>query len=257
MTAQLIPVFNGTINNELALLCDARDLYDFLNVRRDFSTWIKGRIADYKFIENQDYILIHQFGGTKGRGGDRRSKDYHLTLDTAKELAMVERNEKGRQIRRYFIECEKQLRQQNEHPAPKTSRRTSEPLTPNDAHNLNHLVTIMSSQFRRDASWSRGIWYALRRATGVPSPELFSVSDLPALAEECRRVIQITSAVKEMIVRIETEAVRRIIRNKEECSLVVGQLQREYDSIDLDSGMQQLERFERLALERLEQRTAN
>ncbi|EGX8498286.1 phage antirepressor Ant, partial [Escherichia coli] len=72
--------------------------------------WVKERIAEYGFVESLDYILICQNGQTKGRGGDRRSKDYHLTLDTAKELAMVERNEKGRQIRRYFIECEKKLR---------------------------------------------------------------------------------------------------------------------------------------------------
>lgn len=59
-----------------------------------FAHWVKERIAEYGFIESQDYILICQNGQTKGRGGDRRSKDYHLTLDTAKELAMVERNEK-------------------------------------------------------------------------------------------------------------------------------------------------------------------
>ncbi|HFP4430940.1 antA/AntB antirepressor family protein [Escherichia coli] len=111
MTSQLIPVFDVTINNEPVLLCNARDLHEFLEVRRDFSTWIKNRITEYGFAVDVDYILVHQNGGIKGRGGDRRSKDYHLTLDTAKELAMVERNEKGRQIRRYFIECEKKLRQ--------------------------------------------------------------------------------------------------------------------------------------------------
>ncbi len=64
------------------------------------------------FIENQDYILLSNLGKqTSGRGCHNR-KEYHLTLDTAKELAMVERNEKGRQVRRYFIECEKRLRQQ-------------------------------------------------------------------------------------------------------------------------------------------------
>ncbi|EFX2455764.1 phage antirepressor Ant [Shigella sonnei] len=110
MASQLIPVFNGTISNETTLLVNARDLHEFLEVRRDFSTWIKNRITEYGFAVDVDYILVHQNRGIKGLGGDRRSKDYHLTLDTAKETAMVERNEKGRQIRRYFIECEKKLR---------------------------------------------------------------------------------------------------------------------------------------------------
>ncbi|WP_109552257.1 antA/AntB antirepressor family protein [Escherichia coli] len=110
MTSQLIPVFNGTIANETALLCNARDLHAFLGVKKVFAAWITNRISEYKFIENQDYILLSNLGKqTSGRGGHNR-KDYHLTLDTAKETAMVERNEKGRQIRRYFIECEKKLR---------------------------------------------------------------------------------------------------------------------------------------------------
>ena len=110
MTRQLIPVFNGTIANETTLLVNARDLHTFLGVGKRFASWITERIAEYGFVENQDYILVSPNREIKGRGGDRRSKDYHLTLDTAKELAMVERNEKGRQIRRYFIECEKKLR---------------------------------------------------------------------------------------------------------------------------------------------------
>ncbi|EKP9450296.1 antA/AntB antirepressor family protein, partial [Escherichia coli] len=97
--------------NETALLCNARDLHAFLGVKKVFAAWITNRISEYEFIENQDYILLSNLGKqTSGRGGHNR-KDYHLTLDTAKELAMVERNEKGRQIRRYFIECEKKFRQ--------------------------------------------------------------------------------------------------------------------------------------------------
>ncbi|EFV3498578.1 phage antirepressor Ant [Salmonella enterica] len=115
MATQLIPVFNGTINNEPVLLCDARELHTFLGVGKVFAAWITARIAEYEFVENQDYTL------TFSKTGKRQNvlcKDYHLTLDTAKELAMVERNEKGRQIRRYFIECEKQLRQQSQQPVP-------------------------------------------------------------------------------------------------------------------------------------------
>ncbi len=89
------------------------DLHAFLGVGKVFAAWITSRIAEYGFTENQDYILLSKTGKQslgKARGGHNR-KDYHLTLDTAKELAMVERNEKGRQIRRYFIKCEKKLRE--------------------------------------------------------------------------------------------------------------------------------------------------
>lgn len=110
MNAQLIPVFNGTISNETALLVNARDLHTFLDVGKRFASWIVERIAEYGFVENQDFMIISQVREKIGRG--RPAKDYHLTLDTAKELAMVERNKKGRQVRRYFIECEKRLRQQ-------------------------------------------------------------------------------------------------------------------------------------------------
>lgn len=108
-TAQqhLIPTFDGIINGERQLLVNARDLHAFLEVGRDFSNWIKARIFDYDFMENQDFVVFAKIG--ENPNGGRPSTDYHLTLDMAKELAMVERSEKGKQARRYFIDCEKRL----------------------------------------------------------------------------------------------------------------------------------------------------
>ncbi len=104
-TTVLVPVFTGSIQNQPVQLCNARDLHAFLEVGRDFATWVKDRIAEYGFAEGDDYppVLGNR---SDGRAGKRRT-EYHLTLDMAKELAMVERNEKGRQVRRYFIECER------------------------------------------------------------------------------------------------------------------------------------------------------
>ncbi|HEY3983053.1 MAG TPA: antA/AntB antirepressor family protein [Cedecea sp.] len=118
MANQLIPVFNGSISNETALLCDARNLHTFLEVGRDFSNWIRERISEYELAANLDYII---FTPNLAKTPGRRRKEYHLTLDTAKELAMVERNDKGRQIRRYFIECEKRLRENHCHSISSTS----------------------------------------------------------------------------------------------------------------------------------------
>ncbi|ECZ2990399.1 phage antirepressor Ant [Campylobacter coli] len=82
----------------------ARDLYFFIDAKRQFANWINERIENYDFIEKQDYIIELVY--TKGRP----RKEYYITLDMAKELCMVENNEKGRQARRYFIECEKRLK---------------------------------------------------------------------------------------------------------------------------------------------------
>jgi len=106
----LINVTKKTIGDEEINSVDARELHEFLEVGKDFSNWIKDRINRYDFVQNQDFIVFAG-NGVKPSGGRSRI-EYALTIDMAKELSMVERNEKGKQARQYFIECEKKTRQQ-------------------------------------------------------------------------------------------------------------------------------------------------
>ncbi|MCX6180980.1 MAG: antA/AntB antirepressor family protein [Bacteroidetes bacterium] len=87
----------------------ARELHSFLGSRKDFTSWVKMRIAKYGLRENEDYFLLTKLGEQSPKGGHNKV-DYLVTADCAKELAMVEGTEKGRQARQYFIECEKQLK---------------------------------------------------------------------------------------------------------------------------------------------------
>ena len=87
----------------------ARDLHSFLESKQDFSTWIKNRIDKYDLVENVDYAVFHKF--MENPNGGRPQIEYALTVDAAKELSMVEGNEKGKQARRYFIECERKLKE--------------------------------------------------------------------------------------------------------------------------------------------------
>lgn len=109
MTTELVPVFAGEIAGVSVQLVDARLLHGFLEVGRRYASWITERIEEYGFVQDQDFLVSQNREIKSGRGGDRRSKDYHITIGMAKELAMVERNDKGREVRRYFIECERQL----------------------------------------------------------------------------------------------------------------------------------------------------
>jgi phage anti-repressor protein len=104
---ELIPVYQ---NEKQERLVDARELHEFLEVGRDFTTWIKDKINKYDFIENYDYAVVFTKSGENPLGGRPRT-DYILQMDMAKEVAMVENNERGKQVRRYFIEVEKRYRE--------------------------------------------------------------------------------------------------------------------------------------------------
>lgn len=88
---------------------NARDLHSFLGSKQQFADWIKTRINQYGFIENQDYVILASENYEASWGGKNRV-EYALTIDMAKELSMVERSDKGKQARRYFIACEKGLK---------------------------------------------------------------------------------------------------------------------------------------------------
>lgn len=94
------------VNEDDERLVNARELHEFLNNRRQFANWIKQRIEQYGFKENKDFITENSFSQICEKGV-RPQINYAITLDMAKELAMVENNEKGKEAREYFINVEK------------------------------------------------------------------------------------------------------------------------------------------------------
>lgn len=97
----------GQIGDGMIQTTDGRQLHAYLENGDKFAGWIADRIRQYGFTENVDFVT-YSANSEKGRP----SKEYALSLDMAKELAMVERNEKGKQARRYFIECERKAKAQ-------------------------------------------------------------------------------------------------------------------------------------------------
>ena len=98
---QLFPVTADTVASPSV---DLRVLHEWLGVGRDFPTWVKSRIDKYGFEDGID------FSPSVGESsGGRPSVNYLATVDMAKEIGMVENSDRGREVRRYFIECEREL----------------------------------------------------------------------------------------------------------------------------------------------------
>ena len=96
-------------NEDGKLLVSLRELHEKLGIKTQFTKWAI-RMFEYGFEENIDYIPVSQKRLTV-QGNETTFTDYIVTIDMAKEICMIQRSDIGREFRKYFIECEKQLKE--------------------------------------------------------------------------------------------------------------------------------------------------
>ena len=99
-----------TTNENGSQVVSARELHKFLEITTPITMWMP-RMIDYGFEEGVDFEAVNIFVNASNNTGGTNKKDWALTLDTAKEISMIQRSEKGKLARQYFIECEKKLRE--------------------------------------------------------------------------------------------------------------------------------------------------
>lgn len=102
----LIKITKSSINGSEINSVNLRELHKHLKSKRQFADYAKGRLG--RFIEDEDYVCISQ----KSEIGNKPLIEYYVTFETAKMIAMMENNEIGDKIRRYFVNIEKQYHQE-------------------------------------------------------------------------------------------------------------------------------------------------
>lgn len=193
-------------HNTLIQAVNARELHAFLQNKRQFSDWIKQRIAEYDFIENQDFVSFSQ-NCEKPKGG-RPTTEYAITLDMAKELSMVERNEQGKMARRYFIECERVARQVMTAPMP--VRPTTPTLSKADFAILQTVVRDLSAQMAYPKASELAIWARLRAVCDVSSIHNIRYGDMWTVQGELSRIGRILRPYADFRKSTEKTLIKRI-----------------------------------------------
>lgn len=169
-----IQIFQQEINNEKVNSVNARDLWVALESKQDFSTWIKARLEQAYAVENEDYGVFHK--AVENPKGGRPLLEYVLSLDLAKNISMLEKNEKGNQIRKYFISCEKQSIQQQSHSLPQTYLEALESLVESEKRNQalqerieqdRPKVTFANAVSGSDSSISIGQFAKILKQNGI------------------------------------------------------------------------------------------
>lgn len=100
---ELVPVYETSTGEKVVY---GTELHFVLEVKSRFNDWVKNRLNDCDAIENKDFQTL-----TKNLVGGGKQTEYIIQLVTAKEMAMLERNDKGKQVRRYFIKIEEKYKE--------------------------------------------------------------------------------------------------------------------------------------------------
>lgn len=98
-------------HQDLQQAVSARELHDFLEMTERFSSWFDRMLA-YGFSESSDFEKCKTFNAS-----NRELEDYFISIDMAKEISMIQRSDKGKQARQYFLDCERKLKSQVVTPA--------------------------------------------------------------------------------------------------------------------------------------------
>lgn len=102
-----------------------------------------------------------------------------------------------------------------------------EQITAADHKNLQRVIWMICERFHWKSSWTFAVWYAIRQAVGCQAPNRFEVRHLPLIATELRRCLEISTAVQDHCMELEKEAIRRIVRNREDIAPFVERMKAE------------------------------
>ena len=205
---ELINITKTTINDEEVNAVNARELWQKLGVKTQFNHWIGRRINDYGFEDGVDFTVVKNGHGVNGQF---KPTEYIISIDMAKELAMVENNERGREIRRYFIEVEKQYRKQENEKLP-----TPEVLMATLCTEMERRIKAEAErdEYRRNLqriALASGLDYgAISETTGLPKDIVIPTycrSSKREHAPQSARFIQLILPLREIIHELRIENV--------------------------------------------------
>lgn len=162
-------------NEDGEILVSGRDLHEFLEIGKDFTNWFKDMIK-YGFSEGEDFTPI----SAKSNGGRPRT-DYVMTSDMAKELSMIQRTDRGKQARQYFIEMEKKANERKPLTIPEQLQVIAQ-----GSIDLDKRVTSLESNMRVTGTQER----ALQTAVNKRVMSILNGKDSPAYARLSKSVFK-------------------------------------------------------------------
>jgi phage anti-repressor protein len=170
-------------NEQGSKAVSARALYDYLGYdKSQWKRWYKKNIEENPFApQNQDWVVFDMMSSTDG---GRPTKDFALSLEFAKKLAMMSRTEKGEQARNYFLECEKEavsVKSNTTSPVQQIEAHTKRPVQVENAKGANK-YSFQHGNKEACIDWNRKVAFHFTKMTPYELKEWAKKKGLPAKA---------------------------------------------------------------------------